>query len=49
MRASDLPAKACYEMPEHTFTELDSLTDWAVMEGLARQYGYQKVHSDTVN
>lgn len=29
-----------YEMPEHTLTELDSPVDWAIMEGLRKQHGY---------
>lgn len=31
---------ALYEMEEHTFTELDSLTDWEIMKGLAEKHGY---------
>jgi len=31
---------ACYEMPEHTMTELDSMIDWEIMTGLVKEYGY---------
>ncbi|CAK0830682.1 unnamed protein product [Prorocentrum cordatum] len=31
---------ALYEMPEHTFVEIDSPTDWQILEGLAREHGY---------
>jgi len=31
---------ALYEMPEHTFVEIDSPTDWQILEGLAKEHGY---------
>merc|ERR1711957_40868 len=30
----------CYEMPEHTLTELDSEIDWEIMKGLCLKHGY---------
>eukprot|EP00929_Paragymnodinium_shiwhaense_P044118 TRINITY_DN22632_c0_g1_i3.p1 TRINITY_DN22632_c0_g1~~TRINITY_DN22632_c0_g1_i3.p1 ORF type:complete len:143 (-),score=41.22 TRINITY_DN22632_c0_g1_i3:86-514(-) len=30
-----------YEMPEHTFTELDSEIDWEIMKGLCEKHGYK--------
>ncbi|CAK9039868.1 unnamed protein product [Durusdinium trenchii] len=31
---------ALYEMPEHTFVELDSPVDWSIMECLCKEHGY---------
>merc|ERR1711879_297665 len=30
-----------YEMPEHTFVELDSMIDWEIVKGLCEAYGYK--------
>merc|ERR1712176_354335 len=37
---------ACYEMPEHTLTELDSEIDWEIMKGPVQKYGYPEALSD---
>jgi len=31
---------ALYEMPEHTFCELDSAIDWEILRGLALEFGH---------
>ena len=30
----------CLEMPEHTLTELDSLIDWQIVDGMSQEFGF---------
>ena len=38
MRASEPSLRA--RTQEHTFTELDSLVDWAIVANMSQEYGY---------